>query len=384
MPPHYSDEFKKKIISSFQTGSSVQDLEKKYKIPSSTIYRWVKGCQRCLTVQGQNFNTSDISKLVNEVERLRKENEILHMAKCSVQAPLSEKIPEMIRIKEETDCDVHTLCRAFEVLRSTYYHRVLRSPTKTQLEQEDDKYKAIIKEIFDDSKGRFGSMMIRAKMKEQGYQISQNRILRLMREMDIQCNRSKGTLAEYKQAYHPRVYTTGNKLNRQFKQTEPNRVWVSDITYLRTLNGVCYLCVIIDLFSHRVVGHTLSHFQDVRIVIATVKKAFNSRGRPANVMLHSDQGRQYTSFDLELLLSRLNIEQSFSEAGVPYDNAVAESFFGCMKREELYRHVFKDINELAPVVDEYIQFYNEQRPHQALGMMTPCKFEESILQFQKQ
>ena len=86
---------------------------------------------------------------------------------------------------------------------------------------EGDKYKVIIKEIFDGSKGRFGSMMIRAKMKEQGYQISQNRILRLMREMDLQCNRSKGTLAEYKQAYIPRIYTTNNKLNRQLKQTEP-------------------------------------------------------------------------------------------------------------------------------------------------------------------
>lgn len=137
MPPHYPDYLKQKIIAKFQNGSSVQDLEKKYKVPSSTIYRWVKGCQRCLTVQGQNFNTSDISKLLNEVEHLRKENEILHMAKCSVQAPLSKKIPEMIRIKEETDCDVHTLCRAFEVLRSTYYHRVLRSPTKTQLEQDE-------------------------------------------------------------------------------------------------------------------------------------------------------------------------------------------------------------------------------------------------------
>ena len=226
-------------------------------------------------------------------------------------------------------------------------------------------------------------MMIRAKMKEQGHQISQNRILRLIREMNLQCNRSKGTLAEYKQAYHPRVYTTGNKLNRKFKQTEPNRVWVSDITYLRTLNGVCYLCVIIDLFSHRVVGHTLSHAQNTGLIMITVKKAFNSRGRPSNLMLHSDQGPQYTNFALMNYLNRLDIEQSFSDAGVPYDNAVVESFFGSMKREELYRHVFKDINDLAPVVDEYIHFYNEQRPHQALGMMTPCKFEESILQFQK-
>ena len=80
MPPHYPDKLKQKITSQFQSGSSVQDLEKKYKIPSSTIYRWVKGCQRCLTVQGQNFSASDISRLLNEVERLRKENEILHMS----------------------------------------------------------------------------------------------------------------------------------------------------------------------------------------------------------------------------------------------------------------------------------------------------------------
>ena len=113
----------------------------------------------------------------------------------------------------------------------------------------------------------------------------------------------------------------------------------------------------------------------------TVKKAFNSRGRPANLMLHSDQGPQYTNFALMNYLNRLDIEQSFSDAGVPYDNAVVESFFGSMKREELYRHVFKDINDLAPVVDEYIQFYNEQQPHKALGMKTPCKFEESFLHF---
>lgn len=103
MSHSYPTELKQKIIAAFLSGSSVKELEKKYSVHSSTIYRWVKGCQRCITVQGQTFNADDISRLLNEVERLRKENEILHMAKCSVQAPLSEKILEMIRIKEETN-----------------------------------------------------------------------------------------------------------------------------------------------------------------------------------------------------------------------------------------------------------------------------------------
>ena len=271
MKTQYSDQLKQEIIEQFKAGKSVSILKKQYNISDSTIYRWVKGQRRSLMIKGQVLYSEDVLRIIRENERYRKENELFHKSLLGAQARLEEKLPEMIRLKEETGCDVHTLCRAFEVLRSTFYHRTLRSPEKTQLQTEDALLSETIKAIFDESKGRFGSVMIKAKMDEMGYHASPKRISRLMKEMNLVCTRNRPTLVDYKRTYHAHVQYTGNKLKRKFSQSEPNRAWVSDITYLRTREKVYYLCVIIDLFSRKVIGHRLSHAANTEILIATLK-----------------------------------------------------------------------------------------------------------------
>ena len=177
-----------------------------------------------------------------------------------------------------------------------------------------------------------------------------------------------------------RCYTdTGefkNHLQQQFIQNAPNLVWVSDITYLRAGNKWYYLCVIIDLFSRKVVAWHLSNRADVALVIAAFRKAYETRNAPYGLLFHSDRGTQYTAFAFRQLLDSLNVVQSFSKKGYPFDNAVCECFFKYLKKEETNRRIYHTFQELQLSVFEYIEgYYNSRRPHGSLGYMTPNEAE---------
>lgn len=163
-----------------------------------------------------------------------------------------------------------------------------------------------------------------------------------------------------------------NRLKQNFTTNEPNLVWVSDITYVKVNGGFYYICVIIDLFSRKVISYCISNKIDAKLVINTFNKAFSSRNCPQNLIFHSDRGSQYTSSEFRKLLDKYNVIQSFSAKGYPYDNAVAESFFKFLKAEELNRNTYYNKQELALSVFQYIEgFYNSKRPHSANNMLSP-------------
>ena len=375
MNSKYCKELKQHIIDLYKHGESYTSLMATYGIPQSTLYRWLKDYRHFMVVRGKQLYAKDISLLLQEVKRLRIEIDLLKRARCSPHAPLSVRLPEMIRLQEETGCTVYMLCKTFDVLKSTYYHRVLRSPERTQLEIADDSLKPIIKEVFDEGKGRFGSAMIKVKLNERGFQVSPKRIVRLMQSMGLQCSRNMPTLTEYKRTYIKTIHYTGNKLKNQFSQAAPNRAWVSDTTYLRTVEGVFFLCVIIDLFSRRVIGHTLSRKEDTILSLETLDKALANRTIDRELVFHSDQGSIYTAKEFMDKIKKHGIIQSFSRTAMPYDNAVAESFFATYKKEEVYQHVYHTFAELSESVEEYIHFFNHDRPRYTLGMKTPCQIE---------
>lgn len=165
-----------------------------------------------------------------------------------------------------------------------------------------------------------------------------------------------------------------NKLKRKFFADAPNSVWVSDITYAKVL----YLCVIIDLYSRKVVGYSISEYIDTALTGAAFQSAFSARKEPSGLIFHSDQGEQYTSFEFQTLRKRHGVTQSFSAPGCPYDNAVAESFFASIKKEDFRRNFYKNEEEFRIAVDGYIDFYNDYRPHQSLGFLTPNQAEEEF------
>lgn len=194
----------------------------------------------------------------------------------------------------------------------------------------------------------------------------------IMQELDLVSIR-ENSKSNYKKRQE---YRKRNLLNQNFKATRQNEIWVSDITYFKIKDYAMYLCVILDLFSLRVVGYRVSRKSSTHLVTATFKTAFQERGNPTHLTFHSDRGGQYISDTFCKLLLDCNVQQSFSNSGRPYDNAVAETFFATFKKEEAYRRDYSSEADFRKSVEQYIQFYNETRPHKTLMYKSPARFEE--------
>ncbi len=168
-----------------------------------------------------------------------------------------------------------------------------------------------------------------------------------------------------------------NHLRQEFNQKAPDMVWAGDFTYIKVAGKWYYLCIVMDLFSRKVISWNISSKPDVDLVMDAFKKAYDKRNRPIGLMFHSDRGTQYTAFSFRQLLDSLNVVQSFSKKGYPYDNACCECFFKYLKKEETNRRTYHSLNELQMSVFEYIEgFYNSRRPHGSLEMLAPNEKEE--------
>ena len=208
----------------------------------------------------------------------------------------------------------------------------------------------------------------------EGIRVSNKRVSALMREMGLESVR-----VDAKKQYQRREkYTRQNLLHRSFNVTKPNQVWVSDITSFKIKGKWFYLCVIIDLFSRKVIGFRVSPKSSTQLLTATFKKACQDRGKPLNLTFHSDQGSQYTSKAFTALLKECGVTQSLSTPGQPLDNAVAESFFSSFKKEEAYRKDYTSERHFRESVSKYIDFYNNIRTHQTLNYKTPASFESKF------
>ena len=212
--------------------------------------------------------------------------------------------------------------------------------------------------------------------RDYGIDISCGRVYRLMKQMNLPPISTKKP--NYSAYNDQNEYD--NHLKQQFNQLAPDTVWVSDITYIKVSGKFYYLCVIIDLFSRKVIAYNISGRPDSALVIETFLSAYRSRKAPYGLMFHSDRGSQYNSFSFRKLLDDLNVVQSFSKKGHPYDNAVAESFFKYLKHEEINRRNYSSLQELKLSVFEYIEgYYNSKRPHSSLRMLTPNQKEQNFI-----
>lgn len=365
----YPENLKKIVVTLHAGGQSANAICTEYGIARSTLFLWRK--------QYKADETGQIPRnqylLEKELNRLRTENQIFKTCGCSPASPLSERLAAIDLHQEEFS--IRALCRVLQVNRSTYYHHAFRSPDKTQLQIEDESLKPHIAEIFSKSKARFGARKIRSKLMELGYVVSERRILRLMKELGLS---SAGSKPRLNSANDRQYHYYPNKLKRNFLTDAPNKVWVSDITYAKVGMDFLYLCVVIDLYSRKVVSYSISENIDTELVTQAFLDAFRARKTPNPLVFHSDQGTQYTSFEFCNLLKKHTVIQSFSAPGSPHDNAVAESFFATIKKEDFRRNYYKTEEEFRTAVEEYIEFYNDYRPHQRLGFLTPNQAEKEF------
>ena len=169
-----------------------------------------------------------------------------------------------------------------------------------------------------------------------------------------------------------------NKVQRKFETAAPNLVWVSDFTSVYVKDAPYSIAVIIDLYARMIVACEVMANATAKRMIGLFDTAFEQRHRPDNLTFHSDQGTQYTAYTFRKHLRDLGVNQSFSNPGTPLDNAVAESFFSCMKREELSHNYYDTVDDLKRDVADYVVFFNNMRSHRKLGMLTPCEAEQQF------
>ena len=374
MPKEYSTKFKTEVIKRYQNGESILALSQELCIAQSTIYHWRKEYYSIKTAN-RTYTPKEFDALSRRLEKLEHEMEIIKQSGYIADVPLQKKLSVLESIYRQADntYSVHELCEALDIARGTFYNYIFRRADHSKREEAQVELMRLVQQVFDDSSQRFGAEKIRVTLTESGVCVSTKRIAAIMRELGLQSVRPDAK----KQYKKQQQYKKQNLLERQFTAKHPNQIWVSDITYFKVNDYWVYLCVILDLFSRKIVGYRVSRNASTNLVTSTFRTAFRERGNPSSLTFHSDRGKQYTSAAFTALLQKCGVKQSFSATARPHDNAVAETFFASFKKEEAYRREYTSEQGYRKSVEQYIQFYNELRPHRTLKYKTPTAFEEA-------
>ena len=269
------------------------------------------------------------------------------------------------------------MCNTLHVYRSGYY-AWLSNPHSLR-DQEDQRLSGKIKQSWLESGCAYGYRNITRDLKAQGESCGKNRVYRIMRAFNIRSQRGYKRHRGFKGGSES--HAAPNLLARQFEVTEPNLSWVTDFTYIRTHDGWLYLTVVIDLFSRQVVGWSMKANPKADLVIDALLMALWRRKPKARVLVHSDQGVQYTCSDWRRFLINNNLEASMSRKGNCHDNAVAESFFSLLKTERIKRKIYNTRAEARADIFNYIElYYNPVRRHGNNGGISPAEFEKQYYQ----
>jgi putative transposase len=253
------------------------------------------------------------------------------------------------------------------------YYAWLAEP-KSARAKDDQRLLGLIKHSWLESGGVYGYRKIHADLRELGECCGRHRVARLMRAEGL---RSQTGYRRRPGRYGAKPPTPApNRLERQFNVSEPNKVWVTDITYIRTYEGWLYLAVVLDLFSRQVIGWSMKSRMSSDLAIDALLMAVWRRKPKQEVMIHSDQGSQFSSSDWQSFLRANNLVGSMSRRGNCHDNAVAESFFQLLKRERIKRRIYGSRDEARSDVFDYIEmFYNPKRRHGFAEKLSPVEFE---------
>lgn len=269
-----------------------------------------------------------------------------------------------------------TMCNVLKVSKSGYY-KWLRNQDQeeTENERKRNELKEKIRQIFYQRFETYGAPRIHDELIDEGYVVSRKTVGRLMKEMGLRAIPEEKYVVTTDSNHDLLVYP--NLLNQKFTVEEPNKVWVTDITYIRTLEGWVYLASVIDLFSRKVVGWKMADHMKKELPLAALKMAITLRQPDKGLIHHSDRGSQYCSKEYIDELNELQADISMSRTGNPYDNACIESFHATIKKEWIYRRRFNTRVEAIKSINYYIShFYNQIRKHSTLGYCSPNQFEK--------
>ena len=259
----------------------------------------------------------------------------------------------MVIYRHKDEYSISEMCRFFKVSRSGYYDYVKR----IDIPAKDLPLAEKIKECQQQNGKTYGYRRVHIWLERQGIHHNPKTVLRIMQKYNLLSEVRRKKYHNYSNVLHKYE----NLLNRDFNADRPNQKWVTDISYIKTGQGILYLSVIRDLYDNSIVAYKTGTEQNINLVLSTIRAAKRKEKVTAELQLHSDQGFQYTSQAYFNLTQSYGITQSMSRRGNPYDNAMAENFFSILKTECIYRTKLRTYEEARLLIGQYIHFYNNER-----------------------
>ena len=267
------------------------------------------------------------------------------------------------------------MCKTLGISKSGYY--AWKSRPVSQREQENQVLALHIKAIHRETDQTYGTPRITEELNEAGIVCSASRIARIKQKMGL---KAIGTPRKFRCTTKAasNAIVSPDLLSRAFNADEVNQKWVSDISYIPIVGGHAYLCVVMDLFSRKIVGWSLRASLTAELAVEAFKKARATRKPPRELIFHSDRGSQYTSEAFQNTVAENGIRSSMGRKGDCFDNAVAESFFSTLKIERVHRDTYATVEQARRRISNYIRFYNTRRRHSTLGYKSPQIYEQLL------
>ncbi|HBN8320896.1 TPA: IS3 family transposase [Pseudomonas aeruginosa] len=373
----FSAEFKREAAALvLDQGYSHIDACRSLGVVDSALRRWVKQLEaerqgvtpksKALTPEQQK-----IQELEARINRLEREKAIFKKGYRSLDVGRTRSYALIDQLSEQESVEV--VCSAFDVARACYYVHRLR---RRRVDARRVALRSQVNQLFSQSRGSAGSRSILGMLREEGVTIGRFRVRRLMRELGL-VSKQPGSHA-YKQATVERP-DIPNRLNREFATEHPNQVWCGDITYVWAQGRWHYLAAVLDLHTRRVIGWAFSAKPDAELVIKALDMAYEQRGKPQQVLFHSDQGSQYASRLFRQRLWRYRMQQSMSRRGNCWDNSPMERLFRSLKSEWVPSTGYLTAQEAQRDISHYLMHrYNWIRPHQFNDGLPPAVAEEKL------
>ncbi|MBU1285786.1 IS3 family transposase [Pseudomonas sp. NPDC079086] len=374
--PRYPEEFKIEAVKQVtERGLPVAEVAARLGMSTHSLYAWVKRYSKPQEQRAQEDDQqAELRRLRAELKRVTEERDILKKGRRVLCQGVRLKYAFINQLS--ADYPVRRLCLTLKVHASGYY-AWLAEP-KSARAKDDQRLLGLIKHSWLESGGVYGYRKIHDDLRELGEACGKHRVARLMR-LDGLRSQTGYRRRPGRYGGKPPV-ASPNHLERRFNVTEPNKVWVTDITYIRTYEGWLYLAVVLDLFSRQVIGWSMKPQMTSDLAIDALLMAVWRRKPKQEVMIHSDQGSQFSSGDWQSFLKANNLLGSMSRRGNCHDNAVAESFFQLLKRERIRRKIYSTRQDARADVFDYIEmFYNPKRRHGFNNQLSPVEFEKRHL-----
>ncbi|EJR7831336.1 MULTISPECIES: IS3 family transposase [Enterobacterales] len=372
----YPEEFKTEAVKQVvDRGYSVASVATRLDITTHSLYAWIKKYgPDSSTNKEQSDAQAEIRRLQKELKRVTDERDIFKKSRGVLRKAVRLRYAF---IRDNTCCwPVRLLCRVLDVHPSGFY-AWLQQP-HSQRHQADLRLTGQIKQFWLESGCVYGYRKIHLDLRDSGQQCGVNRVWRLMKRVGIKAQVGyRSPRARKGEA----SIVSPNRLQRQFNPDAPDERWVTDITYIRTHEGWLYLAVVVDLFSRKIIGWSMQSRMTKDIVLNALLMAVWRRNPQKQVLVHSDQGSQYTSHEWQSFLKSHGLEGSMSRRGNCHDNAVAESFFQLLKRERIKKKIYGTREEARSDIFDYIEmFYNSKRRHGSSNQMSPTEYENQYYQ----